>query len=135
MTPLSEGVPQDQRNVAYSIEMENLNICHLGDITEPLTPRHVDELSPIDVLLMPVGGGCTLSVERVLQTMRDLDPKMVIPMHYSTPHVSLSLQNVDTFLRLLGGGEVQPQPRLSITTSSLPPDLRVPVLSPQARAA
>lgn len=135
MTPLSEGTKQEQRNVAYSMEIEGVNICHLGDITEPLTTRNIDELSPVDVLLIPTGGGCTLAVDRLLQTMRDLDPKIVIPMHYQIPNVSLELDNLDVFLRLMGGGETQPQQRLSVTVSNLPQDLRVSVLTPQARAA
>jgi len=136
MTPLSEGLRVEQRNVAYSIEMENVSICHLGDLTEPLSARHINELSPVDVLLLPVGGGCTLALDRgALQTMRDLDPKIVIPMHYRIPQVSLELESVDAFLRLMGGGETQPQPRLLITASNLPQDMRASVLSPQARPA
>lgn len=135
MTPLSQGREQGQRNVAYSMEMEGVNICHLGDLTEPLTPRHIAELSPVDVLLVPTGGGCTLAVDRLLQNMRDLDPKIVIPMHYSIPDISLELGSLDAFLRLMGTGETQAQPRLTVTTSNLPQDLRVSVLVPQARAA
>ena len=135
MTPLSEGMKQEQRNVAYSMEIEGVNLCHLGDLTEPLTTRHINELSPVDVLLLPVGGGCTLAVDRIVQTMRDLDPKVVIPMHYRIPNISVELESVDVFLRLMGSGETQAQPRLSVTASNLPQDLRVSVLAPQARAA
>jgi len=133
MTPLSEGMKQEQRNVAYSMEIEGVNLCHLGDLTEPLTTRHINELSPVDVLLLPVGGGCTLAVDRIVQTMRDLDPKVVIPMHYRIPNISVELESVDVFLRLMGSGETQAQPRLSVTASNLPQDLRVSLLAPQAR--
>ena len=135
MTPLSAGTAQERRNVAYSIGLDNVNICHLGDIAEPLSPRQIDELSPVDVLLVPTGGGCTLDVERALQVLQDLSPKIVIPMHYSIPNVSVPLEGVETFLRLMGFSDVQPQPRLSVTASNLPQDMRVVVLSPQARAA
>jgi L-ascorbate metabolism protein UlaG (beta-lactamase superfamily) len=135
MTPLPAGMAQERRNVAYSIGLDNVNICHLGDIAEPLSPRQIDELSPVDVLLIPTGGGCTLDLERALQMLQDLSSKIVIPMHYSTPNVSVSLEGVDTFLRLMGISDVQPQPRLSVTASNLPQDMRVVVLSPQARAA
>jgi len=133
MTPISEGTPREQRNVAYSIEIENIRICHLGDIDEPLSPNQIDELSPVDVLLIPTGGGCTLDLERAAQMLQDLDPKIVIPMHYSTPGIAVQLAQVDTFLQLLGGSEVQSQPRLSVTASNLPPNMRVTVLTPQAR--
>ena len=133
MTPLPAGTPREQRNVAYTIEMDGVHICHLGDIAEPLTPRLVDELSPADVLLIPTGGGCTLDLDKAAQTIQDLDPKIVVPMHYATESVSLELAPVDAFLRLLGGPEVQPQNRLSVTTTNLPADRRVAVLTPQSR--
>ena len=135
MTTLSPDVPQAQRNVAYTIVVDDVNICHLGDITEPLTPSQIDELSPADVLLIPAGGGCTLDVARVLQTLQDLDAKVLIPMHYSVPNLSIPLGTVDTFLRSMGAGEVQQQPRLTLTASNLPPNMRLVILAPQARAA
>ncbi len=135
MTPLSPEVAREHRNVAYTIVVENVNICHLGDITEPLTPTQIDELSPVDVLLIPAGGGCTLDVDRVLQTLQDLDAKVVIPMHYSVPNLSVPLGTVDAFLRSMGAGEVEQQPRLNLTAANLPPNMRVVVLAPQARAA
>ena len=50
MTPLPPEAPQEQRNVAYTIELDGVSICHLGDIAAPLTTRQVDELGPVDVL-------------------------------------------------------------------------------------
>jgi len=135
MTPISQGTTRDRRNVAYSIEMENVSVCHLGDIDTPLSPSQIDELSPVDVLLIPTGGGCTLDLERAAQMLQDFDPKIVIPMHYRIPGVSVQLAEVDTFLQLLGGSEVQSQPRLSVTAANLPPNMRVTVLTPQARTA
>ena len=133
MTPLPPNVPQEQRSVAYCIEIGDVNICHLGDIRLPLTTRQVDDLAPIDVLLMPTGGGCTLDMDQVLQTMQDLDPKIVVPMHHSTPGLAVSLESVDVFLRRMGLNEIQPQPRLVVTNSNMPSDMRVVVLAPQAR--
>ena len=54
-------------------------------------------------------------------------------MHYRHPSVKLDLAALDDFLRLLGGSEIQPQPRLNVTTN-LPADRRVVILNPQARA-
>ena len=135
MTPLESESPREQRNVAYSIEIDDVNICHLGDIRLPLGTRQVDELAPVDVLLVPTGGGCTLELDQVLQMMQDLGPKIVIPMHHNIPGVSVPLQDVDVFLRRMGLSEVQPQPRLVVTASNLPSDMRVVLLAPQARLA
>ena len=134
MTSLKEGQPQKERNVAYSIVMDNVNVCHLGDIATPLTTRQVEELQPVDVLLAPAGGGCTLELERILQLMQDLDPKIVIPMHYQIPGATEPLGNLDAFLQLMGVSEVQPRRSLTVTTGNLPPNMQVTVLEPRARA-
>lgn len=135
MTPLAPETPRQQRNVAYVIQIGNVHICHLGDIAVSLTPKQKDDLLPVDVLLVPTGGGCTLELDRVLQTVQDLDPKIVIPMHYGLPEVAVPLQGVDVFLRRMGISDAQPQPRLVVTASNLPTDLRVVLMSPQARPA
>ena len=133
MTTLAEAQAQEHRNVAFSIVMDNVNVCHLGDIAMPLTTRQAEELQPVDVLLAPAGGGCTLALERVLQLMQDLDPKVVIPMHYQTPGVVQPLGNLDAFLQLMGVSEVQPRRSLTVTTGSLPANMQVTVLEPRAR--
>ena len=135
MTPQLPETPWEQRSVAYAIEIDRVNICHLGDISAPLSPVQIDELSPVDVLLVPSGGGCTLEIDQVLRVLQDLDPKIVIPMHYNIPGVDVPLQDVDVFLRRMGLSEVQSQPRLVVTASNLPDDMRVVVLASQARAA
>jgi L-ascorbate metabolism protein UlaG (beta-lactamase superfamily) len=135
MTPLPLDTPREQRNVAFSIELDGVNICHLGDIALPLTPRQVDELAPVDVLLVPTGGGCTLDLDQVLQIMQDLEPKIVIPMHHGDQGVGVPLQDVEIFLRRMGLSEIQPQPRLAATTSNLPADMKVVLMAPQAKAA
>ena len=133
MTSLPPDALQEQRNVAHCIQIDGINICHLGDITQPLTTSQIDDLAPIDVLLVPTGGGCTLGVEQVMQMMQDLNPNIVIPMHYNIPGLEVSLDGVDTFLRRMGVSDVQPQPRLSITQANITPNTRVVVLAAQAR--
>ena len=131
MTPLPEGAPHEQRNVAYAIEMDGISVCHLGDLTRPLTTRQVEELKPVDVALVPAGGQCTLSLDQALQTIQDLDPKVVVPMHYGHGQEGLALDGVEPFLRRMGlEDETQPQPRLVITPSNLPSDLRINLLTP-----
>ena len=132
-TPLGEDTPQEQRNVAYSIEMDGITICHLGDISLPLTTRHVDELKPVDVLLVPVGGRCTLDIDQVYQALQDLAPKIVIPMHYETPGVKVELNGLDPFVRRMGLELGQPQPRVVVTPGNLPADMRITTMTVQSR--
>ena len=133
MTPLAEGQLREERNVAFSIEIGNINICHLGDLSTPLPTHLVDELKPVDVVLVPTGGHCTLDVDQVYQTLQDLDAKIVIPMHFKTPGVNVEMDPIDNFVRRMGLDAVQPQPRLVVTTSSLGADMRVVVMTNQGR--
>jgi len=133
MTPLSEDMPQQQRNVAYTIEIDGISICHLGDISSPLTTRQVDDLKPVDLLFVPIGGRCTLDIDQVYQTLQDLDPKIVIPMHYETIGVKVELDGLDPFVRRIGLELSQPQPRVVVTTGNLPADMRITTMTVQSR--
>ena len=133
MTPLADGQLQEQRNVAFSIEIGDINVCHLGDISVPMTTRIIDELKPVDVVLVPTGGHCTLDMDQVYQTLQDLDAKIVIPMHYKTEGVNIEMDSIDNFVRRMGLDEIQAQPRLVVTTGNLGTDMRVVVMTNQGR--
>ena len=133
MTPLGEGQPLEERSVAFTIEIGSINVCHLGDISVPMNTRLIDELKPVDVVLVPTGGHCTLDVDQVYQTLQDLDPKVVIPMHFKTPGVNVEVDPIDNFVRRMGLDAVQPQPRLVVTTTNLGTDMRVVVMTSQGR--
>ena len=135
MTSLPEGTPHEHRNVAYTIEMDGISVCHLGDLARPLTTRQVEELKPVDVALVPAGGHCTVSMDQALQSIQDLDPKIVVPMHYGHGQEGVTLEGVEPFLRRLGLDETQSQPRLVVTPGNLPTDLRVNLLAVSSRGA
>jgi L-ascorbate metabolism protein UlaG (beta-lactamase superfamily) len=116
------------RNTAYLFEMEGLRLCHLGDLAGPLSDKHVDELSPMDVLFVPVGGRCTLSLDRLGVAVRRLEARLVVPMHYKIPGVDVDLEGLEPFLREMGIRELEPQPRLTVTATNLPAETTVVVL-------
>ncbi len=133
MTPLADGQPQEERNVAFSIEIGAINVCHLGDISIPLTTRLIDELKPVDVVLVPTGGHCTIDMDQAYQTLQDLDAKIVIPMHYKTEGINVDVDSIDNFVRRMGLDEIQAQPRLVVTSTNLGTDMRVVVMTNQGR--
>ena len=133
MTPLADDQPHSERNVAFTIEIGAINVCHLGDISVPMTTRMIDELKPVDVVLVPAGGHCTLDIDQVYQTLQDLDAKVVIPMHYKTDGINLDIDPIDNFVRRMGLDEVQPQPRLVVTSANLGSDMRFVVMTSQGR--
>ncbi len=117
------------RNVVYLMEMEEVSICHLGDLGHALPSDQVEELSKVDVLLVPVGGVTTFSVAAAAEIVGLLDPKVVIPMHYRTDKARPDLDPLDKFLKEIGVTEPSPVSRLSVTRSSLPHETQVVVLN------
>ncbi len=116
------------RNTVYLIELDDLTIVHLGDLGHPLSAEQAEELTPVDVLLVPVGGGTTITAEQAAEAVSLLEPKIVIPMHYLVPGLQRELDPATKFLKEMGLDEAAPQPKLTITPASLPPETQVMVL-------
>ncbi len=120
---------QRGKNTAYVIEADGVSIGHLGDLGHVLTAEQAEEIEHVDVLLLPVGGVTTINAPLAAQVVRQLEPKVVIPMHYKTPAmVDWELEPVDRFLKEIGVKEINPQPKLSLTKSNLPTSMQVYLL-------
>ena len=139
MTPLPDGFPRSRRNVAYTISVDGINICHLGSIRQPLTAQQVDLIGPADVVLAPAGGEDMdlLSYRGINQMAQQLDARWLIPMHYRGPGEPSEIQPTgpEAFLRELGvaDGTLEPQGRFQVTRNNLPPSLQIGLLTPQVR--
>jgi L-ascorbate metabolism protein UlaG (beta-lactamase superfamily) len=94
-----------------------------------LTSEQVEEIGDVDVLLLPVGGTSTINAAIAAEVIRQLEPKVVIPMHYKTPAIKRELDSVDVFLKEMGMGQVEPRPKMSVSKSNLPLSTQITVLS------
>jgi L-ascorbate metabolism protein UlaG (beta-lactamase superfamily) len=117
------------KNTVYIIEIDGISVCHLGDLGHVLTSEQVEEIGDVDVLLLPVGGVSTINAAMAAEVIRQLEPKVVVPMHYKTPSLSRELDPVETFLKEMGLGEVESRPKLTVTKSNLPLSTQVFLLS------
>lgn len=113
------------KNTIYLIEMDEISVCHLGDIGHVLTDEQVEELGNVDVLMIPVGGVSTINAPMAAEIVRQLEPKVVIPMHYKTPALNRELEPVDSFFKEIGAHDITPQAKLSLTKSNLPQSTQV----------
>ena len=139
MTPLPEGAPRRSRNVAYTIAVDGISVCHLGNIAQPLTSQQVGLIGPADVVLAPAGGAerNLLSYRAINQTAQQLEARWLIPTHYRGPGEPSEVEPADpeTFLKELGvaEGSLQPQGRMQVTRNNLPASLQIGLLTPQFR--
>jgi len=117
------------KNTIYLIEIDGLSVCHLGDLGHVLSAERAEEIDNVDVLLLPVGGVSTIEASAAAEVVRQLEPKVVIPMHYKTDALKRELEPVGSFLKEMGLAEVNPQQKLSITKTSLPLTSQIFLLS------
>lgn len=120
------------KNTAYRIEMDRISIVHLGDLGHKLTDAQVDVLGNVDIVLIPVGGFYTINAEEATAVVSQLEPKIVIPMHYNRKDIDQSkfgqLGRVEEFLKEMGKENIVPQPKLSVTKEKLPAEPTIVVL-------
>ncbi len=117
------------KNNVYAIEVDDVNICHLGDLGQSLNSNQIEELGNVDVLLIPVGGGSTITGSQAAALCRSIEPRIVIPMHYKTLTLTRELDGVDKFLKEMGITEIASQPKITVTRATLPPATQVCLLS------
>ena len=113
------------KNTVYLMEVDEVSICHLGDLGHVLTAAQVEEMEHVDVLLLPVGGVSTIDAPMAAEVVRQLEPKVVVPMHYKTEALKRELEPVGGFLKEMGLKEVTSQSKLSLTRANLPPSTQV----------
>lgn len=99
----------------YTIEIEEIKLCHLGDLGQKeLTEDQLEKIGDIDVLMIPIGGIYTINATEAIKIMSQIEPKITIPMHYQIPKLRLKLEGLDKFLKSLGIKTLEPLPKLSI---------------------
>lgn len=116
------------KNTVFLIEIEEVRVCHLGDLGHVPTTEQVEEIGNVDILMLPVGGVRTLDATAAAETISLLQPKLVIPMHFKTEVVNLELEPLERFLKEMGLKEAIPQPKVAVTKSSLTTETKVIVL-------
>jgi L-ascorbate metabolism protein UlaG (beta-lactamase superfamily) len=118
-------------NTVYLIEIDDVRICHLGDLGHRLDDSEAEAISSPDVLLVPVGGRSAINAAQAAEVVRQLEPRFVVPMHYAIPGLKLELDPIDRFLKEMGVTASEPQPKLSVQASSGEYETKVVVLEPK----
>ena len=110
------------RNTAYTVSMDNLQICYLGRIGHTPTSDHASALGDVDVLLVPVGDE-GLDIAAVAETVGVLEPRLIIPVGAPTESEVAAVAKET-------GAAMQPlSEKLSVSRSSLPAEPQIAELS------
>jgi L-ascorbate metabolism protein UlaG (beta-lactamase superfamily) len=125
----SKTSEDDPKNTLYVFDYEGVSIAHLGDLRRVPSQTEIEALGTVDVALVPVGGGGGLNAAKAAEVVSLLEPGYVIPMHFATPASALKLAPLSKFLKEMGLDSVEPQPSLKVTSSTVPEETKVVVLS------
>ena len=109
------------KNTIYKFEIEDIKLAHMGDFGEKeIRSDTLDELGDIDILFVPVGGTYTIDAETAEKIIRQIEPRIVIPMHYKIPGLNIKLAPIDEFLKEMSIKKLEPEEKLVIKKKDLP---------------
>lgn len=122
-------------NTVYVVHLDDVVFCHLGDLGHELSAHQVEDIGAVDVLFVPVGGE-TLTPAEAVSVIGQIEPRIVVPMHYAVEGqqtLEHTLAPIDKFLQELGLKDVAAEDKLTVTPSNLPAEgeeTKVVVLRP-----
>ncbi len=74
----------EKRSTIYRVEIGDIKIAVLGNVAPKLTDAQLEALGVVDILIVPVGGGgYTLDATSAVAATRQVEPKVVIPVHFA----------------------------------------------------
>ena len=98
----SEGKERGLNSI-YVIKAEEITLCHLGDLgQEKLDDKQVEEIGDVDILFVPVGGNYTINGKEAVEVINQIEPKIIIPMHYKVKDLNIIVDGADKFVKELG---------------------------------
>jgi L-ascorbate metabolism protein UlaG (beta-lactamase superfamily) len=106
-------------NTIFRFDLDGTTLAHFGDFGQPaLRPEQREALGEVDVLILPVGGGPTIEPGAAAELVREVQPPLVVPMHYRTPNGLDFLEPPDAFLEAIAGTRIE---RLEASEAELEP--------------
>jgi L-ascorbate metabolism protein UlaG (beta-lactamase superfamily) len=125
--------PKDRvDNTMFYINLAGLHLLFLGDLTHPLNESHYKDLHAIDVLFVPVGGKDVLGAKQAAEVIGQLEPRVIIPMHFQVGNFLPEYESVTPFLKAMGSADVEPVAKLKLTEKDMPQEeMKIIVLDPQ----
>ncbi len=113
-------------NVMFKFEENDISVLHCGDLGHLLNDEITENIGAVDVLMIPVGGFFTINAQDAVKVVNQIEPSMVIPMHYNHPGLNQqtfgNMQDLDTFLKEMGAEEVQPVEKITVKKDQLNPE-------------
>ena len=119
---------QGKHATIYRVDVGEFRVAVLGNIDPTLSEEQLEVLGTVDFLIIPVGGGgYTLDASSAAKLVRQIEPNVVIPVHYAGQgnNYEVPQEAVDTFVHELGA-PVETMPKVKMkAVSSIPQALTI----------
>ncbi|MBI2636959.1 MAG: MBL fold metallo-hydrolase [Parcubacteria group bacterium] len=103
------------------ITVEGITVAHLGALSQPLSGSELELFEGVDILLLPVGGKNVLDAKGAKGVVESVEPRVVIPMHFSQKGLKTAYDDAAKFFKELGASP-KPQERIKVLKKDLPAD-------------
>jgi L-ascorbate metabolism protein UlaG (beta-lactamase superfamily) len=115
-------------NTIFTLKMDNIQLCHLGDLGHLLSDKELAEIGPVDILLIPVGGFFTIDPKEATRVAEQIKPKILIPMHFKTQKCEFPIAPVEDFLKGKTNTKRPKASEASFDKATLPQQMEIVVL-------
>ncbi|KKT28222.1 MAG: hypothetical protein UW15_C0034G0006 [Parcubacteria group bacterium GW2011_GWC1_44_10] len=116
----SKNGKQKGKNTIYIIEWDGMRLAHLGDYGEEILRSEVQEaLGTPDIMFLPVGGMDTIDGEAAAKLANQIEPRIIIPMHYKISGLKAKLDGVEVFMKEMGE-KAEAEEKFTIKKNGLP---------------
>lgn len=123
------GLKNGDGQTVYVLEIEDVVIMHLGGVKK-LSAEVLDRAEHVDILLIPVGGGSVMDAKQAGALANEIQPRIVIPIHYAAKGSASKLDGVEKFLKEMGAQKTEAVNKIKLSKKDLPQEeMKVMVLT------
>lgn len=92
------------QNLIMRVETEEYSLTHFGDFgQDELNEEQLEALGEVDIVFIPVGGFYTIDGGKATKIINQLEPRVVIPIHYQIPKLAIKeLAGPEEFFKAAG---------------------------------
>ncbi|UCD70844.1 MAG: MBL fold metallo-hydrolase [Syntrophobacterales bacterium] len=115
-------------NIIFSFIVDGITICHLGDLGHVLSGNEVEAIGAVDLLMIPVGGFYTIDSKVASEVAGQLNPLIIIPMHFKTGKCEFPITPVEEFTKGKARVKVVDSSEISLGRGELSKETEIIVL-------
>lgn len=119
----NDSKKENEGAVIYRIQLDGVNVVHLGNLSFPLQNSQLDHLEKTDILFLPVGGGDYLSGKAGAELANQIEPRVIIPMCYKVPGLKARVSGTEDFCKEIGICPKEKVVKFKVSKKDLPQDL------------